>query len=178
MIPEALLRGLARRRYELARARVGLGQALWALPFVGASLAGCRHTAWSIAGGALLFGVLAVLGWRGQRWGRAIAPGLQAAVAPVLVPYVMRAISGDHGCAGDCVRHCLTLCIGAGLVGGFVVGLRERGRPPLDLATAGAIAVLAGSLGCITGGLPGLLGMAAAVAVVGAPLALLVPARR
>ncbi len=176
---EAQLRGLARRRYELARVRVGLGQALWALPFVGASLAGCRgHTAWSIAGGALVFGVLAVLGWRGQRWGRAIAPGLQAAVVPVLVPYLMRAISGEHGCAGDCVRHCLTLCIGAGLVGGFVVGLRERGGRARDLATAGAIAVLAGSLGCITGGLPGLVGMAAGVAVVGAPLALLVPARR
>ncbi len=178
-MPEPQHRALARRRYELARARLGLGQALWALPFIGASLAGCRdHTGWSIAGGALLLGAIAALTWRGQRWGRAVAPGLQAAIAPVLVPYLMRAVSGDHGCAGDCVRHCLTLCICAGLVGGFVVGLRERGRQPVDLVAAGAIAVLAGSLGCVTGGLPGLVGMTAAVALVGAPIALLVPARR
>lgn len=178
-MPERQLRAVARRRYELARVRLGLGRALWALPFIAASLGGCRgHTVWSLTAGALLLGTIAVLGWRGQRWGRAVAPGLQAAIAPVLVPYLMRLLHGDHGCAGDCAPLCLLLCIGTGLVGGFVVGLRERGGQPLDLVAAGAVAVLAGSLGCVTGGLPGLVGMAVAVAGVGTPIALLAPARR
>jgi hypothetical protein len=136
-----------------------------------ASFGGCGRPATSIAIGCALAALVAVLTWYGGVPGRAAASGLLAGAASLVVPLVAcRALER----AGAMGWPSLVACIVGGLGSGAVVA-RTAAREPDDRAlfavAAGAVAALAGSLGCVEVGLGGIAAMAAGLTLI-APLGL------
>ncbi|MDC0745452.1 hypothetical protein [Polyangium mundeleinium] len=171
---ERELAARARRAYELGRLRSTAKILVYLAPAVAlALLGGSAGIAWTVGVGAAL-GMSAVgLLWRGGALGRAVRPGLMAGAIPLLAPLVLRATG--HCCmAGACSPLCLPVCTSAGLAAGIVVGLRavgeSEGRRGFTLS-ASVIAALMGALGCMGMGLGAVGGMAVALALGSAPLA-------
>lgn len=173
----------ARVAYELGRLRHGLARASVAAPATALGLLGCTsQRAATILCGAALFVLVAALAWRGQRHGRAAVAGLLAGAPALLVPLLCRGLT-RHACVGGvCWDACLLSCVGGGLIAGAIVGglVARAGAPRRGemLVLSALVAILTGSLGCVIGGVPGIVGMAASLAVTGAPIAMLTPARR
>jgi hypothetical protein len=159
----------AKRAYEIGRLRRAVCLAALAAPMVGLSYLGCGHGSVSIGVGALLALLVAVLVWRGGAAAGGVLPGLLAGAAPLLAPLLV------GGCCAAGPGVCLAACGGGGLLGGIVIAAsalrRESGRPAHVMA-AGAIAALAGSLGCAMAGAVGVAAMLAGVALVPLPVAL------
>jgi hypothetical protein len=176
MIPSELLER-AKVAYERGRARRAARVAWFVLPMVGISLGCCPQHDASLVAGALLLGLAAGFEWRGGPWGRAVRPGLLAGVVPLFLPLV----AGSCGPGSDgCVRYGWPVCVLSGLLAGAVVvrqALRQQSdeRRPF-LVAAGALAMAAGSLGCVLVGLAGVIAMAAGLVLVSVP-AILRPAR-
>ncbi|MDI1450380.1 hypothetical protein [Polyangium sp. 6x1] len=173
---EQELAARARRAYEVGRLRSAAPILVYLAPVVALALVGGNaELAWTVGVGAAL-GVFAVgLLFRGGALGRAVRPGLMAGVIPLVAPLVLRATG--HCCmAGACSPLCLPVCTSAGLVAGIMVGLRAAsendGRRSFTLS-ASVIAALMGALGCMGMGLGAVGGMAVALALGSAPLAVM-----
>lgn len=170
--PEAALRARARRAYELGRLRHAVAVAWPALPLAAVGLA-ARPAPGSVPIALLLVAVALGLAWRGRGAGRAVRLGLAAGIAPIVLPLAMMRLG--HFCVdGRCLSSCLAGCVLGGGLAGLVVGARAAREPTAraDFALgAGAVAVLAGTLGCAWAGVPGVLGMIAGVVVTSAPIA-------
>jgi hypothetical protein len=181
---EDLAMSRARRAYEWGRVRLGLRRALWVLPLVVASWWWRGQLGAAMATGAGLAALVVLFVWRGGGLARAVAPGLVAGAAPLLLPLWFATLRGAHLCSrcgwesGD-FRACLAACVVGGAVGGLALGLglarigRGRGEAAVG---AVALAMLAGTLGCTLVGAWGLAGMTAGMMVLGAP-ALVLAAR-
>ncbi|HJZ89046.1 MAG TPA: hypothetical protein VKN99_27935 [Polyangia bacterium] len=172
---ERTLMAAARRAYEWGRLRAALRAAWLVVPMVAISVAWARHPVASLAAGVALLGLVVVLGWRGGAAGRAVGPGLVAGLAPLTLPLAVR--TTGHLCSSTlCMQLCLPACVVGGLISGALLARAaarlERGRPGFMVA-AGAIAALAGSLGCALLGLSGVAGMAAGLMVASTPAWLL-----
>jgi hypothetical protein len=168
------LKRRARRAYERGRLGRAFRLAAWLLPVLAAMVGSCRVLALSAVSGSLL--VLAAVGfwWRGQAYGRAVAPGVGAGLVP-LGATLSAAALGHLGPALTCWQGCLTLCITAGGLAGLVVGHRaaQQGSDRRSfLVSAGVIAVLVGAPGCAFAGAAGIVGMFLGLAAVSTPLAL------
>ncbi len=165
----SLLRSEARRRYQRGQLGVALFSTWPLLPLFGA--------AWWLGCGAnclLLIGALLALasvtfGWRGGAYRRAVTPGLMAGAMPALLPLY------SHTCAVACnsscndsswTSVCMIACWGGGLAAGIAMGIfaaRERDASWPARVSGGVLVVLAGSLGCWVGGVPGIVGMCLAL---------------
>lgn len=145
---------------------MALRQGLIVLPIVLLALASPSARLHVAVGGVALFCIITALSFLGGAFGRAVAPGLMAGAVPLVVPLVLRVIG--HGCSGmtcclegQCTT-CLVVCVGAGLVSGAVLAmaaLTEARDSRRLLASAAAVSVIAGSLGCVIAGASGVLGM-------------------
>lgn len=170
---EALLLAAARRSYELGRLRragrrAAVAAAVAALPLHHCAQAG--RAVEGLVGIAALATLVALFTWRGQGYGRGVAPGLVAGVGPLLLP-LLASWTG--------VLCSTTVCgvlPAASVLGGLAGGLAlagsafggERGNARRGASywfAAGAIAASLGVVGCLHVGLAGLGGMAAGLFV-------------
>jgi hypothetical protein len=171
---EATIAARARRAYERGRVQASLWRAAPLLPLAAWMVSWCRYPVLAAACGALLVALTIAFVWRGQVWGRAVAPGLAAGLAPLVLPLFMRGAS--EVCVGEtCCSLCLIGCVTGGLVAGVFVGRRasalSEGRGAF-LGAAGTLAVLAGAPACAYAGVIGLAGLLIGFAVGTAPVAL------
>jgi hypothetical protein len=168
---EAALAVRARRAYEQGRLQSALWRAVPLVPLVAWTLGWCRYPALAALCGTALVALTVAFGWRGQTWGRAVAPGLAAGLAPLVLPLLMRGASDV--CVGElCCSLCLLACVGGGLVAGLVIGRRAAALPGgrgAFLAAAGALALLAGAPACVFAGVIGLAALALGFAAGMAP---------
>ena len=186
---EVMLLAAARRSYELGRLRragrrAGVAAAVAALPLHHCAQAG--RAVEGLVGIAALATLVALFTWRGQGYGRGVAPGLVAGVGPLLLPLlaswtgvlcsttvcgVLPAASVLGGLAGG-------LALAGSAFGGGGAGGGERRGGSYWFAAA-AIAASLGVVGCLHVGLAGLGGMAAGLFVgTLAPLAVRAAAAR
>lgn len=156
---EALKKRL-RRVYELRRLRNAI---LGFVPMLGlivlAAAVGGR-IALAATAGAVLFVLGVVSLWYGREPGRGVLPG--AIAGSIALVLALCANQMGHFCTGErCLSWCLPACVAGGLLaGGFVsfVGLRQK-RGIGYWATASAITLLTGALGCSCVGFAGIGGL-------------------
>jgi len=172
------LRTRARSAYEWGRIRAALRDTLPVIPLVGGSLLACAAPVQTIASGGLLFAVAAGLRWKGGAFGRAVTPGFVAGLGAFFAPLLAGALWGDPlQCDGWALR---AVCFGGGVATGGFIGMSAL-RATTDganfLLSAAVVAGLTGSLGCLFGGLGGILGMGLGLLTVTAPIFVLVRVR-
>jgi hypothetical protein len=170
-LSEAALALRARRSYEQGRLQAALWRAVPLVPLVAWAVGWCPYPILGLLCGAALVALTVGFGWRGQLWGRAVAPGLAAGLAPLVLPLLMRGAS--EICVGEmCCSLCLVGCVSGGLVAGLVIGRRAAALPEergAFLAAAGALALLAGAPACAFAGVAGLAGLLLGFAAGSAP---------
>jgi hypothetical protein len=170
-LSEAALALRARRAYEQGRLQAALWRAAPLVPLVAWSLGWCRYPTLAALCGAALIALTVAFGWRGEQWGRAVAPGLVAGLPPLVLPLLMRGAS--EVCVGEmCCSLCLVGCVSGGLVAGLLLGRRAAALPEgrgAFLAAAGALALLAGAPACAFAGVVGLAGLLLGFATGSAP---------
>ena len=159
----------ARRAYETGRVLLGLRLAAFVLPMAALSLFACDRPAATAAVAGALAPLVVAFVWRGQTFGCGARIGLLAVLPPLLVPVLVRATV--HACGTSLCPSYGAVCLGSGVVGGALLGLWavRRGVPGSGLVTAGVVACLTGTLGCLIAGAAGLLGLTAGLAVGSAP---------
>ena len=155
----AKLERRARGRYEWARVRWSvLGMVPVLLIIIAASLLGRRPSSAAMFGG-VLFATGVVVLWRGRELRRALWPGVLSGLVPLIAALVANHL---HICAGG---HCTTLCLPACSAGGVVAGLvvsfiaTRRGLSWGFWATASALSLLTGAMGCACIGYAGVVGL-------------------
>lgn len=170
-LSESALAVRTRRAYERGRLQAALWRAVPLVPLVAWTLGWCRYPTLAAVCGMGLIVLTVAFGWRGQTWGRAIAPGLLAGLPPLVLPLLMRGAS--EVCVGEmCCSLCLVGCVGGGLAAGLLVGRRAAALPEgrgAFLAAAGALALLAGAPACVFAGIIGLAALALGFAAGMAP---------
>ena len=168
---ESALAVRTRRAYERGRLQAALWRAVPLVPLVAWTLGWCRYPVLAALCGMALIALTVAFGWRGQTWGRAIAPGLLAGLPPLVLPLLMRGASDV--CVGEmCCSLCLLGCVGGGLGAGLLVGRRAAALPEgrgAFLAAAGVLALLAGAPACAFAGVIGLAGLLLGFAAGSAP---------
>lgn len=161
----------ARSAFERGRVAKAVRTAALVLPITLVSFGCCGDRSASLAIAGVLAALVVVLVWRGGAAGRGVVPGLVAGVVPLAVPLLACPLCAHAGIVGALP---FVACVVGGVASGAIVvwyGTREReDRAPFVVA-AGAVAALAGSLGCVIVGLGGVVAMALGVALV-APLAM------
>ena len=160
----------ARRAYERGRLfKAGRAVAL-VPPMLVVSLFGCVDRTVSAGIAAILATLAATLVWRGGAAGRGVVPGFMAGAASLAIPLLV-----CPACAASGLGAVLpfVVCALSGVVSGWIVvsfATREADDRAAFIVAGGAIAALAGSLGCIVAGVGGIAAMGAGLALT-APLA-------
>lgn len=170
------LESRARKAYEMGRLKRALRVLGVILPLVALSIYVCAAPESSVLVGSVLVVLAVGFLWRGEGWGRSVAPGLKAGVAAFLLPVTFHAL-------GYCCRLDMetVLCLASGLTAGLVVGItgmrKDEDQRTTHLIGAGLIAAFAASLGCLALGIGGALGVAGGVFLVVTPFAVVSVAR-
>jgi hypothetical protein len=154
------------RAYEFGRLRMASRVALVLVPATAVCLFESRGRETCICLAFVLFGLAIWLRWRNRRWLEVVTTGLQAGSLPLMVGLVLGRLDVQCDVAGA-ASFCVAFAVLVGSVAGMWIGVRERkwrGRLSSWL-TAGAIAALAASLGCVRLGALGLASVAAGIAV-------------
>ncbi len=174
-------RALARRArfaYEASRLRRAILRA-WPIPvaaWLAVRLGATQLHALSLAIPLAIAAIALV--WKGGAAGRAVAPGLAAGTAPLILPGL--AMSCATACSASCVTWCAFSCVGAGILAGAVIGFRTARSAGGDwtfAVAAAAIAATTGAMGCFVGGISGVIGMVIGLAAGVIPVLVLVPRR-
>ena len=171
MISRDRVRIRVRTAYERGRLTAGLRTSAMVLPMVAASFGGCGRPATSLALGALIVTLTAVLVWRGGSAGRAVRPAIIAGLVALIVPLVATRIFEPLGITGALP---LAACFIGGLGSGAIItrrAMHERDHRAQFALVGGAIAALSGSLGCLGAGLGSVIAMATGVLIL-TPMAL------
>jgi hypothetical protein len=169
-VAEAVLLMRARRAYESGRALHGLETASVVVPMALVSWLGCGKLTLTLVESAALAGLVTLAVWHGRELARGARFGLAAGLVPLLLP-ILVGISG-HVCDASVCLLFPSACLAGGIVGGIGLGFfaTRAGLPPLGLATAGVVAWLTGSLGCLVAGSLGLAVLVAGLAFGLAPV--------
>jgi hypothetical protein len=136
---------------------------------------GCGTRSLAVAVTGALAVVVAVFTWRGGAPGRAVIPGLAAGVVPLLLPLLVRlgsALTVERGGARSAL---VVACVLAGIASGSIVAQAASGVPEdkaVFVVAGGAVAALAGTLGCFVVGLGGIAAMIAGLLLLSVPAAL------
>lgn len=167
---ELVLEARARRAYERGRVLLGLRRAAIVLPMAAVSWLTCARPAATCVDALLLAALIAFCEWRGLDLGRGARRGLWAGAPALLAPVLVQL--GGHACGRSFCALFPAVC----LIGGIAAGLllvywsRQRGLSTPALASAGLVAGLAGTLGCLAGGTGGLIGLGLGLTLGTAPL--------
>jgi hypothetical protein len=164
----------ARSAYERGRVAKALRTAALVVPMMLLSFGCCGSQVAALAIGAVLAAAVTVLVWRGGVAGRAVLPGLLAGAVPLAFPLLACPACQRAGWVG---AASLGACVVGGLASGAIVAaytLRVREDRAVFLVTAGGVAAVAGSLGCVIVGMGGVVAMAIGL-MLAAPLGLRAP---
>jgi hypothetical protein len=171
-IESVILRGRAKRAYELGRVRTALGWSIPTLMIAGAVAALLRDLSSPLLLGLALYFGCAVLLWWGRSPGRSVLPGVVYGLLPLAGSMVAR--MNGHVCMGmTCYSACLAYCVTGGLLAGLLLA-RHAARsdaPSVAFLSAAATALLTGAMGGSCIGIHGILGMAVGIGVGAVPLA-------
>ncbi len=166
MVNVELLRARGLRAYETGRVRMAARVALILIPAAAVCLLDARGRPACACLSVLLLGLAVWLRWRDRRGMEAVTTGLLAGSIPLAAGLVLSRFDvhcGSAGAAFLCTAFAALLGIGAGAL----IAVREaRQRDRFwSWFTAGTIAALAASLGCLRLGVLGVVGVAAGMAV-------------
>ena len=170
--PDPALALRARRAYESGRlASAGTRAALLApLPAL-AFAAGCQPRT-TVVSGALFLAAVFYCFWRGGDFRRGAGPGVAAGMLPLLAPSLCMAAC-THGCSPAMMSAMPFACGLGGLASGLLLAFLAP-RPAIEgvrpFVVACTIAAIAGSVGCLAYGLPGLAIMIAALSIGALPV--------
>ncbi len=162
----------ARRAYEGGRlasagARAALLAPLPALAFA----CGCQPRTTAVSG-ALFIAAVFYCFWRGGDFRRGARPGVAAGILPLLAPSLCMAAC-THGCSPVMMSFMPFACGAGGLASGLLLAFLAP-RPAIEgirpFVVACVVASLAGSVGCLAYGLPGLAIMVAALSIGALPV--------
>jgi hypothetical protein len=174
-------RAFARRArfvYEAARLRRALFRA-WPVPVAAWLAVRLGATEPHVIALAVPLAIATIaLVWKGGVAGRAVAPGLAAGTAPLILPGL--AMDCAAACSASCATWCSVSCVGGGILAGAVVGFRAARFADggwTFAAVAAAIAATTGAMGCFVGGALGVVGMLMGLAIGAIPVLVLVPRR-
>ncbi len=172
------LKARARRAYELGRMRAALRDTLAVILLVGGSLLACSAPAQTIVSGGLLYAVAVGLRFTGGALGRAVTPGILAGLGAFFAPLLAGALFADPAACNDLALRA-TCFVGGIVTGGFVAvsALRAAVDETRFLLSAAVVAGLTGSLGCLFGGLGGIIGMVLGLLATTVPVFVLVRVR-
>lgn len=174
----AALAERARFTYEAARLRRAIVRA-WPIPVAALLAVRLGSTEADVLALAVPLALAAILFvWKGGVPGRAVAPGLAAGTAPLVLPGL--AMDCAVACAASCETWCTSSCIVAGILAGAFVGYRAArvgDGGVLFAAVAATIAATTGAMGCLVGGMVGVMGMLTGLAIGALPVLALVPRR-
>lgn len=167
--PDVALEARARRAYEAGRALRGARRAAVALPLATLSLLCCGQPGATCVVAGLLAVAVGAFEWRGLSLGRGARIGLWAGLPALLLPIAVQWMG--HACGRSLCALYPAVCASAGIAGGvlLVTWCRRRGVEPYGLVAAGLTAALAGSLGCLVAGIPGLVALTVGLALGSAP---------
>lgn len=176
--PIARLASRARFAYEMARLRRAILRA-WPIPVAAFLAVRLGSSATHVITLAVPLAVAAIaLVWRGGVAGRAVAPGLAAGTAPLILPGL--AMDCAVACSANCETWCATSCVVGGILAGAWVGFRSArfndGGWQFG-AIAASIAAVTGAMGCFIGGATGVAGMLTGLAIGAVPVFAIVPRR-
>jgi hypothetical protein len=161
--PEAVFRHVV-RQYERARLLQSSVNLAVTVPLTVATHRACGQSAANVVAGLLLSVTCVALLWRGRHFGAAVRPGLVAGLVPLLLPLLFR--SGRSALLDFCWSTTVPLSIAGGFAAGIVVALQAARMAQHRLAfvlSGVAVAAMAGSLGCLAGGVASLMGLTAGV---------------
>lgn len=163
-LDELSLRGM--RAYEVGRLRAALRVCLVLVPAVLLCAFEARAREACICVGALLLAVSVWLRWRDRDGFEAVSTGLWAGGIPYALGLVLGRL-GLHCSSEELAVYCWGFSGLFGLVAGAIIAAREtRQRPRVTgIATAAAVSVLAGTLGCLRLGLASVLAVSVGTVV-------------
>ena len=152
--------------YETGRVRTASRVALILIPAAGVCLLEANGRQACGCFSVLLLGLAIWLRWRDRRGMETVTTGLLAGGIPLVAGLVLARLGfhcGSTGTASMCTG--LSAIVGAGA--GVLIAVRERrGHARLwSWLTAGTVAVLAASLGCVRLGVMGLVGVVVGMAL-------------
>ena len=163
-LEELSLRGL--RAYEIGRLRMALRVSLVLAPAMLVCAFEARTREACLCVGVLLLGLSVWLRWRDRDGFEAVSTGLLAGGLPFALGLVLARL-GVHCSAEESAALCLGFSGLIGVVAGAIIAVREarqRSRA-WSVATAAAISILAGTLGCLRLGVASVLAVAAGTVV-------------
>lgn len=165
-------RGL--RAYELGRFRMAAKVGLLLLPLSLVCLLETQGREACACTAVLLLVAATWLRWHDRGGVESVADGLAAGSVPFAFGLLLGRFAPECASAG-LFSACTAFSVLVGGAAGTIVAVRESARPSSSRGwlTAGAIAVLAASMGCIRLGIASVLGVA-----IGVPLGRLAAARR
>ena len=168
--PALVLR--ARRAYEGGRLAAAGSRAALLAPLPALALAcGCQPRTTAISG-ALFLAVVFSCFWRGGDFRRGAVPGIAAGVVPLVAPSLCMAAC-THGCSSAMMSFMPIACGAGGLASGLLLACLAP-RPAVEgfrpFVTACVVAGLAGSVGCLAYGLPGIAILAAGLSLGALPV--------
>lgn len=166
MVSREQLRTDGLRAYELGRLRSAARVAVVLIPLAAVCLLESRGRAACACVAVALIGLCVWLRWRNRRGFEVVATGLQAGSVPLVAGLALDRLGIECGVAGA-ESYCTVLALLIGCGAGAYIGARERqwrGRLQ-SVATAGAVAVLAATLGCVRLGFVGVSGVVAGIAL-------------
>jgi hypothetical protein len=154
------------RAYEFGRLLMASRVALVVVPITAICLFESQGREACMCLAFLLLGLAIWLRWRNRRWLESVTTGLQAGILPLVVGLVVDRLDVPCGLVGA-ASFCAAFALLVGGVAGVWIGVRERqrSRQLSSWLTAGAIAALAASLGCVRLGAVGLASVVAGIAV-------------
>ncbi len=152
-LAETALLSQARTAYERGRVVAGLRSAIVVAPMAAASWVVCDRPAATAAGAILLATVVTACVWRGGTWARGARLGLWAGLPPLVLP--LSALLAGHVCGASFCAYYPGLCLVGGVLGGALVTWLAP-RHAASPAAAAAVAILAGTLGCLVAGVTGI----------------------
>jgi hypothetical protein len=158
------VRGL--RAYEVGRLRVAARVAFLLVPVAAVCLLETRGREACVCLAALLLGLAVWLRWRDRHGMESVTTGLLAGSIPLAAGLVLAGLDLRCGLAGE-ETFCTAFAVLVGGAAGALIAVRERrwrGRF-WGWLTAGSIAALAASLGCVRLGVVGIASVLAGIAL-------------
>lgn len=166
-LAEALLLERTRTAYERGRLFAGLRTSAVVAPMAAASWILCGRPAATALGMLALAVLVTRLVVRGGDLARGARVGLWAGLPPLALP--MAAMTVGHACGAAFCAYYPALCLIGGVAGGGLVTWIAPGRRASP-AAAVAVAVLAGTLGCLIAGAVGVLVLILGMAIGAGPV--------
>jgi hypothetical protein len=155
-----VLEARVRRAYERGRALRALTRSAPLLAIGALVLLLDRRPVLVLGIDGLLFATAVLLLWRGQQAGRGMLAGLAAGAIPLLSGVCLQGY--QLLCRAPVMMSgCFAVCSAGGLLAGGLIAwtAQRRGATSAFVLSAGTVALLMGTLGCVCAGVGGVVGL-------------------